>query len=71
MDKDKLEEGLKKFNDLTEDGEGTPATPDSIPGMGVPSLAQRGEDGSGDVPAVVKKNKRTKKVKSFDDFFKK
>lgn len=56
---------------LAEDGEGAPATPDSVPGMGAPVLAQRGSDGSGDVPLGVSKPKKKNRVQMYDEFLKK
>lgn len=71
MNTDNLEEGLKKFDELTEDGEGAPATPDSVPGMGAPALPTTDTPGSGDVPLGFTKPKKGKRVKSFDEFLKK
>lgn len=76
-EEEKVEERykLKGFDnystELTEDGEGSLATLDAVPGMGAPVLAGRGITGSGDVPSVPSKKKNKKRVKSFDQFTKK
>lgn len=62
---------VEKPEAVVEDGEGAPATPDSVPGMGAPVLAQRGSVGSGDVPLGITKPKKKNRVQMYDEFLKK
>jgi hypothetical protein len=82
---DKMDEryklqGFDNFGDLTENGGGAPAagapaaggafaTLSSTPGMGEPVYATATKAGSGDVPNLPAKKKKSKKrVKSFTQF---
>jgi len=44
------------------------ATLSNVPGMGEPSLASRGKDGSGDVASPMVKKKKKKKVLGYKQF---
>lgn len=60
----------EESNIIKENGDAPGATPDSVTGMGAPSLPTRDSVGSGDVsePIIKKKQRR---ILNFTDFWKK
>lgn len=59
---------IKNDKEISEDAAGGMATLDATAGMGAPSYANRGQEGSGDVPSPTKKKKKKSKIKKFTDF---